>query len=170
MAYPSPFWIIPVATFCVTVYFILTYWNAHKKADMDRIDKDSRGMYVDAAKSILTASGVAVALLSSSAVWTSNNIAKHSAKWAVVSMIAAVLFAFAAILAFMRGYETAKTRTSNRLRESGAWETTAREDKEGGRLLPNELRRILVFSGLAICAFLLGLEFLGRIAFHLATY
>jgi len=115
-------------------------------------------MYVDAAKTLITASGIAVALLASSTVASeraTNNLVAFSAKVAVVCLIACVCFSIVVILALMRGFERAQSRHI----ESGG-------HAGEGKLNSIELRFILIPAGGALSCFLVGFVFLGRIAFH----
>jgi hypothetical protein len=115
-------------------------------------------MYVDAAKTLITASGIAVALLASSTVASvraTNNIVAFSAKVAVVCLISCVCLSLVVILALMRGFERAQSRHI----ESGG---RAGE----GKLNSAELLFILIPAGAALSCFLAGFVFLGRITFH----
>src|SRR5438876_10766044 len=94
--------------------FALHYWcKAHGPLQWIWISIDSRNMYVDGAKTLITASGIAVALLASSSVAsarTANPLVAFSAKVAVVCLIACVCFSLIVILALLRGFEQAQSR------------------------------------------------------------
>jgi hypothetical protein len=94
-------------------------------------------MYVDGAKTLITASGIAVALLS------------------------CVCLSLIVILALLRGFERAENRYIDEQRK----ERKQIEAGEG-RLNTTELLFILVPTGFALSCFLVGFVFLGRIAFH----
>jgi hypothetical protein len=69
-------------------------------------------MYVDAAKTLIAGSGIAVTLLASSAVSgrATNEFVAASAKVAVVCLISCVCLSLVVILALMRGFERAQSR------------------------------------------------------------
>jgi len=120
-------------------------------------------MYVDGAKTLITASGIAVALLASSAVSakTANHLVAFSAKVAVVCLISCVCLSLIVILALLRGFERAENRYIDEQRKAGK-QIEAGE----GKLNTTELLFILVPTSLALSCFLVGFVFLGRIAFH----
>jgi hypothetical protein len=125
--------------------------------------RDSRNMYVDGAKTLITASGIAVALLASSAVAsarTASEVVAFSAKVAAVCLISCVCFSLVVILALLRGFERAWSRNQDSLNNAGSGQAV------DGRLNAVELTLILVPSAMAHSTFLIGFTFLGRIAFH----
>ncbi len=144
--------------------FVWHYWHKAQTRGWDWISKDSRNMYVDGAKTLITASGIAVALLASSAVvWarTTNSLVAFSAKVAVVCLISCVCLSLIVILALLRGFEQAQSRYIEEQLKAG------NEPKAGqGKLNTCELLFILVPTGVALSCFLVGFVFLGRIAFH----
>jgi hypothetical protein len=122
-------------------------------------------MYVDAFKTLITASGIAVALLASSAVGaarTTNAIVAFSAKVAAVCLISCVCVSLFTIVGLLRGHELAKSRNIEEMRKAG----TLSGDITEGKLSTGELLFILVPSAIALSCFLVGFVFLGRIAFH----
>jgi hypothetical protein len=124
---------------------------------------DTRNMYVDGVKTLITASGIAVALLASSSVAsarTASTLIAFSAKVAAVCLISCVCLCLVVILALLRGYERAWSRNQERMLAAGAGSTNE------GKLNTAELVLILVPSGLALSTFVTGFVFLGRIAFH----
>jgi hypothetical protein len=115
-------------------------------------------MYVDAAKTLITASGIAVALLASSVVSsarTTNPLVAFSAKVAVVCLISCVCLSLVVILALLRGFERAQSRYIDKGGKAGQ-----------GELSSGELLFILIPSSIALSCFLVGFLFLGRITFH----
>jgi len=142
---------------------MLDYWYKARTRDWGWTSEDSRDMYVDGVKTIITASGIAVALLASSfsSGRTSNPIVTFSAKVAAVALISCVCWSLVAILALLRGHEQAKARNIDAHRNTGH----LRPINEG-RLNAVELLLILLTSGIALSCFLVGFIFLGRIAFH----
>jgi hypothetical protein len=124
---------------------------------------DTRNMYVDGAKTLITASGIAVALLASSSVAsarTASPVVAFSAKVAAVCLISCVCLSLVVILALLRGYERSWSRNQERMTAAGQGSTNE------GKLNTAELMLILVPSGLALSTFVTGFVFLGRIAFH----
>ena len=120
-------------------------------------------MYVDGAKTLITASGIAVALLASSSVAsarTASALVAFSAKVAAVCLISCVCLSIVVILALLRGYERSWSRNQERMTAAGQGSTNE------GKLNTTELMLILVPSGLALSTFVTGFVFLGRIAFH----
>jgi hypothetical protein len=122
-------------------------------------------MYVDAFKTVITAAGIAVALLASSAVGTArtaSQIVAFSAKVAAVCLISCVCFSLIAIVGLLRGHELAKSRNIDDRRTKG--QSTA--DVTEGKLSTGELLCILAPGGISLSLFLVGFTFLARIAFH----
>jgi len=142
------------------------YWHVAKTRGWAWSSIDSRNMYVDAFKTIITASGIAVALLASSAVGagrTTNPIVAFSAKVAAVCLIICVIFSVVAIAGLLRGHELAKSRNVEERRKAG--KLTGGEVTEG-KLSTSELLWILAPATVALSCFLVGFVFLGRIAFQ----
>ena len=102
--------------------FVWHYWHEARSRGWDWISDDSRNMYVDGAKTLITASGIAVALLASSAVSsarTANDLVAFSAKVAVVCLISCVCLSLILILALLRGFERAENRYIDEQRKMG---------------------------------------------------
>ena len=125
-------------------------------------------MYVDGIKTMITAAGVAVALLASSAVKTSgtaqtpsNDLVTFSVKAAVVCLIFCVALSIVVIFALLRSFEMAQSRYMEELKNAGKPAESGQ-----GKLTTRELLFILSFAGLGLSFFLVGFAFLGRIAFH----
>ena len=121
-------------------------------------------MYVDGLKTMITASGIAVALLASSSIAsarTADSLIAFSAKVAVISLIACVCASLMAIVAMLRFYERARSRYMDTTRQQGGQGAI-----DEGKLNSGELLGILTLCGLALAFFLVGFLFLGRIAFH----
>ncbi len=112
-------------------------------------------MYVDVAKTLITASGIGVALVASASARTLDSIAKFSMRVGVASLIICISASLLTILALTRGHERAQSRNM----EAG-------RGGEEGQLLDFELLFILIPGGIALASFLVGLLFLGRITFH----
>jgi hypothetical protein len=112
-------------------------------------------MYVDVTKTLITASGVAVALVASDSSRALDPIAKFSAQIGVICLIVCITAGLATILALTRGHERARSRNI----EAG-------KGGEEGQLTDFELLFILAPGAIALCSFLVGLLFLGRVTFH----
>jgi hypothetical protein len=147
--------------------FVLHYWHEAKTKGWSWTSVDSRDMYVDGAKTIITGSGIAVALLASSVFsqrTTAAGLIVFSAKVAVVCLISSVCFSLIVILALLRGHERAKSRHIEKLRHAG--KLTPGIAITEGQLNNAELLFILVPSAIGLSCFLVGFVFLGRIVFH----
>src|SRR5467141_802012 len=148
----------------VPMLFVWHYWHEARSRGWDWISDDSRNMYVDGAKTLITASGIAVALLASSSVASAgvaNPLVAFSARVAVVCLISCVCLSLVVILALLRGFERSQSRYIDEQRKAGKEPTGGQ-----GKLNVSELLLILVPTGLALSCFLVGFVFLGRIAFH----
>jgi hypothetical protein len=123
-------------------------------------------MYVDVAKTLISASGISVALLAaaSNRVPTLNSgtyvkeIIATSATVSAFCLISCVVSSLFVILALVRGFEMAQAR---RVKELG------KEGHGAGELTHVELLKIIVPAGVALPCFVTGFLFLGRVAFHL---
>jgi hypothetical protein len=148
----------------VPMLFVWHYWYEARTRGWDWISEQSRNMYVDGAKTLITASGIAVALLASSTVAsarTTNNLIAFSAQVAVVCLISCVCLSLIVILALLRGFERAQSRYIEEQQKEG------KVPKAGeGKLNTGELLFILIPTGVALSCFLVGFVFLGRITFH----
>lgn len=112
-------------------------------------------MYVDVSKTLITASGIAVALVASESSRSLDPVAKFSAHLGVICLITCIAAGLTTILALTRGHERARSRNL----EAG-------QGGEEGQLLDFELLFILIPGGIALSSFLIGLLFLGRVTFH----
>lgn len=166
---PVPTWtcVFYVFVFALAVapsLFAWSYWHEAHTRGWNWISEDSRTMYVDGAKTMITGAGIAVALPASSAVAsarTTNSLVAFSAKVAVVCLISCVCFSLIVILALLRGFERAQARYIDEQRNAGKSIAVGE-----GKLNTGELLFILVPTSLALSCFLVGFVFLGRIAFH----
>jgi hypothetical protein len=143
-----------IAVICPAI-FMWTFWRDAKRRHWNYTTETSRGMYVDVAKTLITASGIGVALVASASARSLDSIAKFSTRVGVVSLIICISASLVTILALTRGHERAQSRNM----EAG-------RGGEEGQLLDFELLFILIPSGIALASFLVGLLFLGRITFH----
>ena len=125
--------------------------------------EDSRNAYVDGLKTMITAAGIAVALLASnysSGVRTTSNLISFSAKFAAVTLIACVCLSMVGIILLLRGHERAKSRRLEELKE------TSHGPVIEGKLLPLEFGLTVAVSSVALSCFLVGFIFVGRIVYH----
>jgi hypothetical protein len=136
--------------------FMWSFWRDAKARQWNWVSDTSRAMYVDVVKTLITASGVAVALVASNSARAVDSIAKSSARVGVVSLIICISAALVTMLALTRGFERAQSRSI----ESG-------QTNIEGQLSDGELLFILVPGGIGLSSFLVGLLFLGRITFHI---
>jgi hypothetical protein len=121
---------------------------------------------VDCAKTLITASGIAVALLASSNgafARTGNSLATWNAKIAVICLISCIVASLGVILALVRGHELSNAGMTKR--QSGT-EIEGNLKGTQGKLTNKELRLILLPTVVALIGFLCGLAFAGRIAWH----
>jgi hypothetical protein len=159
------FYIFVVSLVALPSWFIWQYWDKAKKRELRWLNIDNRNMYVDALKTMITASGIAVALVASSAVASERNknpIVEFSARVAVVCLISCVCLSLTAIMALLRGYELAQARLMEQAKSVGIELSV----KTQGSLSDSELQCILVPAGFSFSCFVVGFVFLGRIAFH----
>jgi hypothetical protein len=139
-------------------FFMWTFWRDAKALGWNWTTEASRTMYVDVAKTLITASGIAVALVASSSapLRAVDAIVKISARTGVISLVLCICTSLITILALTRGHERARSRNL----DSG-------KGAEEGQLTDSELLFILIPSWVALSSFLVGALFLGRIAFHI---
>ena len=129
--------------------------------------EDSRDMWMDAAKTMISASGIAAALLASLTLAPHQTdklspIVASSVKTATVSLVVCVCVSMFLILALARGHEAAKSRQVEKRRQEGyTGETTA------GPLSNFALCIILVASFIALSSFFVGFLFLARLVWHI---
>jgi hypothetical protein len=141
------------------------FWNKAKEHGWAWTSVDSRTMYVDAFKTMITASGIAVALLASSGVVSQSKaipVVAVSAKLGAICLILCVCFSLGSIIALVRGHELAKSRYIEEQRAKGNHDSITE-----GKLNTTELLFILAPSGVSLSCFFVGFVFLGRIIFHL---
>jgi hypothetical protein len=158
------FYVFVAALVVVPFLFVWHIWHEARTRGWSWTNSESRNMYVDGAKTLVTASGIAVALLASSSVASAraaSGVVALSAKAAAVFLISCVCFSILLIVALLRCYERAWSRRGDELRAAGQ-----RTSEKEGKLNAFELLLILVLSYAALASFLVGFAFLGRIAFH----
>jgi hypothetical protein len=127
--------------------------------------EDSRDMWIDAAKTMITASGIAAALVTSLSIGLQNGLKPLvllSVKVAVVNLIICVCVSMLLIVTLSRAHETAKARNIEKSRGDGL----KGEIKEGP-LSDFALALVLASSWMALSTFFFGFLFLGRIVVHI---
>jgi hypothetical protein len=154
---------IPIIWFVMSVW-----WKATSHPKWRWTNPDSRDTYVDIAKTMITASGIAVALLATLALHREagvnpNPLVVFSAKVATVCLIGCVCVSLILIIALARGHEQAKSRWMEVQRQVGI---SGPSFGTQGALSDFELRVILISSAVALSCFFDGFLFLGRIVFH----
>ncbi|SRR6266478_3074326 len=131
-----------------------TFWRDAQKKEWHWISEESVKMYVDAAKTFLTASGIAAAI----------SVASLSGKlsppvWiiqrAVGGLVTCVVLAPCSVLLLYRAYERARAR-----QKDGGSE---------GRLTRLELAILLIVAYFTVEGFILGFLYLARIPSNLAS-
>ena len=152
------FYFVVATVVIVPAYFIWTFWRDAKAREWNWTTEASRTMYVDVAKTMVTASGIAVALVASSSapVRTVDAIVRVSARTGVVSLVLCLCTSLITMIALTHGHERARSRNLD-----------AGRGGEEGQLTDSELRLILIPAWIALSSFLVGALFLGRIAFHI---
>jgi hypothetical protein len=146
---------IEVLAALIPLAFVVSFWWEHVHKGWNWITDDGRKMYTDAANTLVTASGIAVAVIVSR-LDSKDETILHTTKEAVVCLIICIVFSVITILALSRGFEMAQSRYT----EGG-------NARGQGQLTPIELLFILVPTFVALTGFLEGFLFLGRIAFQL---
>jgi hypothetical protein len=138
--------------------FFWSFWRDAKVRGWNWSSEASRAMYVDVAKTLITASGIAVALVASSSapLRTVDAVVKISGRIGVVSLVLCICTSLMAMLSLTRSHERARARNL----EAG-------KGGNEGQLTNTELLFTLVSSWLALSSFLVGALFLGRITFHI---
>jgi hypothetical protein len=152
------FYLLVVLAVAIPGIFMWTFWRDAKGRGWNWTTEASRTMYVDVAKTLITASGIAVALVASSSAppRAVDAIVKTSARVGVIALVLCICSSLMTILALTRGHERARSRNI----EAGS-------GGEEGQLTGAELLFILIPGWVALSSFLLGALFLGRIAFHI---
>jgi hypothetical protein len=152
------FYLFVVVAVVVPAIFMRTFWRDAKRRQWNYTTDKIRTMFVDVAKTLITASGIAVALVASSAAHLGavDRIVRDSARAGVISLIICLCASLITILALTSGHLWAQNRSI----DSG-------QGGEEGQLTKVELLFILLSAWVALSSFLAGALFLGRIAFHI---
>jgi hypothetical protein len=138
-------------------YFLWTFWDEAQKRKWNYTTESTRAMYVDIAKTMVTASGIAVALVASSAspLRAVDSIVRFCSRAGVVSLVLCLCASLVTMISLTRNNERARSRNF----EAG-------KGGQEGQLTNAELAFTLISGWLALSSFLVGALFLGRITFH----
>jgi uncharacterized membrane protein len=135
-----------------------SFWRDARAQGWDWITAESLKMYVDAAKTFLMASGIAVAIVVGSLggkfsppLWIVQR--------AVAGLVTCVVFAPITVLVLYRLYERASSRHQ---------EAEPKDPHAQGKLNRLELALLLAMAYITAEGFILGFLYLARIPFHLA--
>jgi hypothetical protein len=142
-------------------WFMYDFYSKAMAANWRESSEDSRTMYTDAAKTMISAAGIAAALLASLSTHQNNSLAPlvaKSIKTATISLVVCVCVSMALILTLARGHEEAKGL--EQLKHPGTKVTS-------GPLSDFYLRTTLAFAFVALSCFFVGFLFLARIVWHL---
>lgn len=129
--------------------------------------EDSRDVWIDVAKTMITASGIAAALLASLTLGRPtmmlSPLVAFSVKSATVFLVVCVCVSMVVILILARGHEAAKSRHIEGLRRAGQPTLGIREG-----LLNHSTFSLMLFAAfVALSGFFLGFLFLARIVRHI---
>jgi hypothetical protein len=149
------FYLFVLLAIAAPTIFVRTIWRDAKKWQWNYITDSSRTMYVDVVKTLITASGIAVALVASASAHALDSLARFSTRVGVISLIICISASFVTMLALIRGHEVARNKS-----------IAAGSSGQEAQLSDSQLLSILIFADIAIASFLVGLLFLGRITFH----
>jgi sugar phosphate permease len=150
------FYLCVLAAVISPIFFVRGISNEAHESNYRWISDSSRGMYVDVLKTAISVAGVAVTLVASSLREGRDSIVKLSVHIAVISLIVCIVASLVCMLALARGLEQARSRSENKGISNGK-----------GELFDTELGWILIPAYFALATFLVGLLFLGRVAFHI---
>lgn len=126
---------------------------------------DSRTMYVDVVKSMITAAGIAVVLLASLSLNSQNTpppLVRLFAKGAAVSLVLCICASLALMVCMSRFHEVASSRQIERRILSGETGPFANQ----GPFNDHELKVVLYLAGSSLSCFFLGFWFLLGIIWH----
>lgn len=130
-----------------------TFWRDAQRHQWDWINEESVKMNVDAAKTFLTASGIAAAL-SVASLGGKLSPPTWIIQRAVGGLVACVILAPCSVLLLYRLYERARSRQN---------------DNSEGRLTRPELAILLIVAYLTVEGFILGFLYLARIPSNLVA-
>jgi hypothetical protein len=166
---PMIYVIVVLVVFVVLLpaWFVATIRHERNTKGWNWINRDSRTMYVDAMKTVASASAIAASLLSAV---MSNSIQRPAhvilaAKWAVVCLVVSIVGSVGAVFALTRSYDRARSRFTASEKGRALIEALGRTDVEQGQLNAFELGCILGFAYFGLAGFLVGFVSLGCMIF-----
>jgi hypothetical protein len=143
------FWVLNIAAWSLTILFLFFILFLAQRKNWRCIDADSRQMYIDLGKSLITSAGIASAIIVGT--YAKGVAPEWMAGRALIWLVACIIFATFYAVALSRFYEMAHSR--------------------GDDLLKNwELRVILILSLFALGSFLTGFLYIGRIGYLMSAY
>lgn len=136
-----------VWVFVFLVPFVYVFLVGKSAYNAKKVDERSRGNYFDAVKTMVTAAGVAIAIVAAgfqqkftAPVWI--------LRWAAVSLSLCVMLSVTTMLEMSRSYEQARQRRDQPVRVSS-------------------IISVLVLGYLSLVTFLLGFAYLARLTFYM---
>lgn len=154
------FCILLAATFLVPFVFVANVWCDHRRRKWSWLTQDDLTRNIDLAKTLITASGIAVAVVASTLEKQQGN-ALRAAKFAVEFLLTSVVASIVVIAALSRIY----TRARSQLAQDRKPEDNLAANQ--GKLSDSELLWLLGLAYVGFAGFLAGMFFLGRIVFQL---
>lgn len=154
------FCILLAAALFVPFVFVANVWFDHRKRKWSWLTQHDLAMYIDLAKTLITASGIAVAVVASTLGKQQGN-ALRSAKFAVEFLLTSVVASIVVIAALSRIYTRARSRLAGERKPEDNLATNQ------GKLSDSELLWLLGLAYVGFAGFLAGMLSLGRIVFQL---
>jgi hypothetical protein len=152
---PSTYCTLINAAVALPLIFVLSIAYERKTQGWGWISRDSRQMYSDAAKAIVTGAGIGVAILLNALTKTPRDIVS-TAKWGIYTLLICIVGSIIGLVALSRTYERAVSRQLQKGIQG-----------DQGELTGAELAVILVAACLALQGFFLGFVFIGRLAYKM---
>ena len=142
------FLVLNVLAWSLIVFFLFSILFLAKRDNWRYVDAESRQMYVDLAKSLITSAGIASAIIVGT--YAKGVAPAGMAGRALVSLVVCIIFSTFCAVAISRLYEMARSC--------------------GDGLLKNwELMVILILSVVALGSFLTGFLYIGRIGYLISS-
>lgn len=150
------FWILFMIAVCVPLIGFYTIWrDARAPHQWAWISDESLKMYVDAAKTFLTASGIAAVVVAS--LGGKFSPPSWIVQRAIAGLVTCVVFAPITVLVLYRLYDRARSRHQM---------ADPKDAHAQGKLTRLELALLLLVAYITAEGFILGFLYLGRIPFH----
>ncbi len=138
-------------TICVAFIAIalIPFYFFAKTKGFRYINPDSRQMYADLAKTLVTSAGIASSIIVGT--YSRGTLPAWMIGRALVSFVICIVFSSIFILALSRFFEVARSRSQSSEGPLDNWELVV----------------LLVLGGISFCSFLLGFLYVGRIGYTL---